>query len=327
MKRRMVFTMLAVFMLTTFICQAVFIPSAKAAFPRKTIVWVVPYSPGGGFDTYSRAIARVMPKYLPKKVNVIIKNVTGSGGRRGTAALYRAKPDGHTIGILNIQGVVAADYFIEKSKHYDLSKFNYFGTIMSSHSGIFVPVNSPYKTLKDMQDAERVRFAISGVGSSSWISAIFIKEILKVPVHIVSGYAGSSQFILAAIKGEADGVSTGDVMTELRYMRAGELRPILCFTLAPSEHLPEVPHLGGTPYEDMPRLTPFDRIVAATPGVPKDAMRILEKAFMDTLKDKDFLAWSKAAKRPVKARGAKATAEVVHTLIRLYSDYSKKFKK
>lgn len=327
MKRRTVFLLLAVLFLTASLGQLVFVSSAKAGFPSKKIVWTVPYSPGGGFDTYSRAVARVMPKYLPQAVNVVIKNVTGGGGRRGAAALYRAKPDGHTIGILNIQGLVAADYFIKKSKDYDLDKFNYFGTIVSSHSGIFVPADSNFNTLKDLQDAERVRFAISGVGSSSWISAIFAKEILKIPVHIVSGYAGSSQFIVAVIKGEADAVSTGDVNTELRYVRAGELKPVVFFTLGPSDYSPEVPHLGGTGFEEMVRLTPFDRVVAAPPGVPKDRMKILEKAFMKSVNDKDFLAWAKKAKRPVKPIDAKGTTNVVNTLIKLYSDYSKKLKK
>ncbi len=329
MKKRTLLLLLAVCALTTLICQAIWIPSveAKASFPSKTMVWTVPYSPGGGFDTYSRAVARVMPKYLPNKVKVVIKNVTGGGGRRGSAALYRAKPDGHTIGILNIQGLVGADYFIKKSKAYDLNKFNYFGTIVSSHSGLFVRPNSPYKTLKDLQNAERVRFAISGTGSSSWISAIFAKEILKIPVHIVSGYAGSSQFIVAVIKGEADVVSTGDVNTELRYVRAGELRPVVFFTLGPSDYAPEVPHLGGTGFEEMVKATPFDRVVAAPPGVPKDRMKIIEKAFMDSVNDKDFLAWAKKAKRPVKPIDAKGTTAVIKTLIELYADYAKKLKK
>jgi tripartite-type tricarboxylate transporter receptor subunit TctC len=189
-----------------------------------------------------------------------------------------------------------------------------------------VPPDSPYKTLKDLQNADKIRFAISGVGSSSWISAVFAKEILKIPVHIVSGYAGSSQFIVAVIKGEADVVSTGDINTELRYVRAGELRPVVVFTLKPSDYAPEVPHLGGTPFELMARLTPFDRVVAAPPGVPEDRLQIIESAFMKAVNDEDFLGWAKKAKRPVKPIDAKGTTDVVKSLIKLYSEYSKKIK-
>lgn len=328
MKKRTFLMLMTGSIVATFICQAVFVSSAaSASFPSKNIVWIVPFSPGGGFDTYSRAIARVMPKYLPNQVNVVIKNVTGAGGRRGSASLYRSKPDGYTIGILNIQGLVAADYFIKKAKEFELKKFVYLATIVTSHSGIFVPTNSPYKTLKDLQAAEKVRFAISGVGSSSWINAVFIKEILKVPVHIVSGYAGSSQFVVAAIKGEADAVSSGDVTTEMRYIRAGEVRPILVFTLTPSQFLPDVPHVGGTPYEVIARITPLDRVVVAPPGMPADLVKILEKALLNSLKDKEFVAWAHKAHRPLGPRGAAETRDAIMSLIDLYADYSKKIKK
>ena len=48
--------------------------AAKSAFPSKTITYVVPTSPGGGFDTFSRMIIPYLRKYLPGNPNIIIKN-------------------------------------------------------------------------------------------------------------------------------------------------------------------------------------------------------------------------------------------------------------
>ena len=70
--------------------------AAHAEFPEKNINSVVTFSPGGGFDTISRAISRFGGKYLPKGVKMIVKNVTGAGGITGTVYLYRSKPDGYT---------------------------------------------------------------------------------------------------------------------------------------------------------------------------------------------------------------------------------------
>src|SRR5665811_2116451 len=78
-------------------------------FPTDDITWIIPYSPGGGFDTYSRGVARLLPKHLPGNVNVIPENIEGAGGRRGTATLYRADPDGHTIGIINVPGAIVTE--------------------------------------------------------------------------------------------------------------------------------------------------------------------------------------------------------------------------
>ena len=65
--------------------------AAQETFPSKDINLVVTYSPGGGFDSIARAIARSMTKEMPKGLNVIVKNITGAAGVRGTTSLYRVQ--------------------------------------------------------------------------------------------------------------------------------------------------------------------------------------------------------------------------------------------
>jgi tripartite-type tricarboxylate transporter receptor subunit TctC len=76
--------------------------AAKSTFPSKTITYVVPTSPGGGFDTFSRMIIPYLRKYLPGNPNIIIKNAPGGEWKIGINKMYRAKPDGHTIAVLNM---------------------------------------------------------------------------------------------------------------------------------------------------------------------------------------------------------------------------------
>lgn len=84
---------------TTFTAETA---GAKSAFPSKTIIYIVPVSPGGGFDTFSRMIIPYLKKYLPGKPNIIIRNAPGGEWNIGITKMYRAKPDGHTIAILNM---------------------------------------------------------------------------------------------------------------------------------------------------------------------------------------------------------------------------------
>src|SRR5579871_5011703 len=79
-------------------------PAADAGFPARNIQFIIPYAPGGGFDVYVRVIAPVMENFLPHRVNIVPVNVAGGGGSKGTAQLYRARPDGYSIGIFNIPG-------------------------------------------------------------------------------------------------------------------------------------------------------------------------------------------------------------------------------
>ena len=36
-------------------------PVVETDYPKKQIDWIVPYAPGGGYDAYSRAIAKILP--------------------------------------------------------------------------------------------------------------------------------------------------------------------------------------------------------------------------------------------------------------------------
>ena len=130
-------------------------PPTETDFPKKRITWIVTYPPGGGYDTYSRAIARVLPKYLPNEVDVLVKNVNGAGGRRGTAFLYRSKPDGYTIGMLNPGGLISSD-LVKVSSDYDLDKFEFLATCSQSVALLYVRTGSKYSSLEKMQKADRV---------------------------------------------------------------------------------------------------------------------------------------------------------------------------
>src|SRR5262245_24505045 len=72
---------------------------AQDFYAGKTIRIVVGFPAGGGFDTYSRILARHINKYIPGNPTVVVDNVTGAGSLIAANSIYKAaKPDGLTIG-------------------------------------------------------------------------------------------------------------------------------------------------------------------------------------------------------------------------------------
>ena len=72
---------------------------AEGFYEGKTIRFIVPYGPGGGFDVQARLMARYLPKYIAGKPTVIVQNMPGGGGSIGPNYVYNvSKPDGLTIG-------------------------------------------------------------------------------------------------------------------------------------------------------------------------------------------------------------------------------------
>ena len=72
---------------------------ARACIEGARVRWIVGWSPGGGFDTYSRLAEPFIEKALGAQI--VIDNVRGAGGRVGALMLSRSRPDGRTLGILN----------------------------------------------------------------------------------------------------------------------------------------------------------------------------------------------------------------------------------
>ena len=81
-------------------------------------------SPG----TYVRALAPSLEKNLPGDVNVLPKNLPGAGGRRGASDIFRSRPDGYTIGIFNMPGVLIPR-LQGMATEYDLSRVTWLATL------------------------------------------------------------------------------------------------------------------------------------------------------------------------------------------------------
>ena len=102
-------------------------------FEGKTIRIIVGFTPGGGFDAHSRAIARHMGKYIPGNPTVVVDNMTGAGGIvHANYMSKQAKPDGLTIGN-NIGGLFLQQIMGAKGIEFDGRKFEYIGAPAVDH--------------------------------------------------------------------------------------------------------------------------------------------------------------------------------------------------
>ena len=71
-------------------------------YKGKTILFIVGFFPGGGYDTYTRAVARHIGKYIPGNPTPIVQNMIGAMSLTTAHYIYsRAKPDGLTVGVWN----------------------------------------------------------------------------------------------------------------------------------------------------------------------------------------------------------------------------------
>lgn len=102
--------------------------SAQEDFYKgKTIRIVVGFPAGGGFDTYSRVIARHIGKHIPGYPTIIVENMAGAGSLIAANHVYKvANPDGLTVGNF-IGGLIMQQLLGGQGIEFDARKFKWVG--------------------------------------------------------------------------------------------------------------------------------------------------------------------------------------------------------
>ncbi len=268
------------------------VQAAQPGFPAKPIQFIIPYAAGGGFDAYVRFISPVLETTLPRRVSVVPINVTAGSGARGITQLYRSKPDGYTIGIFDVPGMFIQQA-VQGTTAYDLARFAWIGCMGEGERYLVgVGANSPLKSFADLQalSAKRpVKFAVTGLEGTATAAAVIGTEVLGIRRQLITGYRGSSDYIVAAIRGDSDAVISA-TSTMMKFARAGQLRILASFESHAG--LPGIPDATRLGKPELDQIT-VERPVAAPPGTPPDIQAILSGALARAMADPKVVAWAK----------------------------------
>lgn len=272
-------------------------------FKGKTIRFVVGFSPGGGFDTYTRLIARHMGKHVPGNPRTVVQNRTGAGSMIAANYIYnKARPDGLTVG--NWIGPLVLQHVIgKKGVRFDGRKFNWLGAPVTDDNTCALTKASGINGIEDwIQSGRPIKIGATGPGSTTDDVPKLIKAATGLPMQIIEGYSGTATIRVAAERGEIDGgcwAWQSIKPTWRQGIESGNVKPVL--QVGPEKH-PELKDVAvATDYakgdtgnkllkvaSDVYRA--ISRPYSLPPGVPAERVRTLQKAFMDTLKDPGLIA-------------------------------------
>ena len=287
-------------------------------YPTKDITFIVPVSPGGGYDTYSRLLAQYMPKYLPKQVNMIVKNVPGGEWNIGISEINRAKPDGYTMGIFNIPGNVVNQIM---GSDYDLNKMTWIGAITdTTYVGALSP-KSKYKSIKDMQaSTEEVKVGVVGLSSTAGLGSLIAFQEMGIKGKFVT-HKGSSEAVMAAVRGDVDYVQYPYPTLKKFIVDSQQLDPIVVYYPIKHKDLPNVPIIKEVGYESLLEVVHANYQVAATPGLSPEIAKILRDAFQKAVKDPDFMKKMEDAGQPVNSSTDVESAKNIENSIKTFTKY------
>ena len=291
--------------------------SAVAAddfFKGKTIRVIVGYSPGGGYDTYTRQIVRHMGQYIPGKPNFIVQNMTGAGSL--VAANYiqkRAKRDGTVLGVWN-SGYVTFQALGDTKVRIKAEELTWLGAPVKGIPACVFMGWSGVKTLKDITDPKKsVKVGGTRAGSTGVDLPKLLNKTIGTNFNVISGYAGTATSRIAMQSKEVAGACWGweSIRVTARAMLDAKgddkLIPVLTHRRIPDPELKDsliIPDLiekrGGkqalATYRGWVNQYEFQRPFSGPPGIPADRVQMLRTALEKTMKDPKFLAEAKDAK-------------------------------
>jgi tripartite-type tricarboxylate transporter receptor subunit TctC len=267
----------------------------------KPITLYVAGTAGGGIDLYARLLARRMASHIAGNPIVVVQDMPGAGGIRAAAFLANVAPKDGTALTMFPGGPLLEPLLGARNPGYDMSQFNWIGSMSRDVSVCISWSTSRFKTLQDVMDREMV-LAGTGAGSETDTHPVALNAVLGTKFRVITGYQGSKETFLAMENGEVQG-RCGLTYSALRAAKPDWLRDVKVNVLiqvarAKSAELPDVPvvmDLLSNPedkqvFELLTLGTIVARPVALPPGAPKSRIETLRHAFDLTMKDPEFVA-------------------------------------
>jgi len=287
--------------------------SAADFYQHKRIIHYITSGSGGSVDLMNRLGARHVGRYIPGNPTVLAKNKTGAGGIVGANYMYLQAPKDGTETMGSLMAVPMAPLYYGKTGRgknvkFDPTKFNWIGSPARFIAVAQAWHTSAVKTWQDLLKHELV-VGSSGLGSSSTVDAVFLRNLLGFKYKVIIGYPGGGDIDLAMVRGETQGRATnawaGLMSRHPDWLRDGKVRILYVQGLERDPAVPkDVPvlyeHINDPEKKQLLKLKmaqfELGYPVYTAPGVPKDRVEILRKAYTATYKDPKYLAEAKKAR-------------------------------
>ncbi|WP_212524352.1 tripartite tricarboxylate transporter substrate binding protein [Actibacterium sp. MT2.3-13A] len=279
------------------------------------ITFIVPYSAGGGFDTIVRTLSPALEEAMG--ATVVPENLPGASGTRGGQAVYRADPDGYTIGIFNIPGLTVSEA-LGRDIGFNLGEITWIANIAEEKYAIAVKADSPIQSLKDLCDLGRpIKLSDTGKDSTSSITSVLAFDMIGCPISNITGYGGSNDTMIAVMRGEVD-ATLKPVSSLSKYTKSGDLRFIVTISdVTLVEGVPTTTELG------YPELAKFgiSRVVGAPPNMPAEIVEKLAAGFEATLKADSVREWAAGTSTTLRYMSPAETTAMMDELSQFYTGY------
>jgi tripartite-type tricarboxylate transporter receptor subunit TctC len=217
------------------------VPAGAQAWPERTVTIVVPFSAGSTPDS----IARIIADRLQARLNqsFVVENRAGASGNTGTAAVAKAAPDGHTLGVSIVGPLVINAMLMPYETAKDIAPI----TILAAQPSILVTnpdvgANSVTELL-GMMSRDPSSFTYGSIGRGSLSHLAMESLAARAGANVVHlPFPGSPAAVTALLRGDVQ-MAVLPAASVVPQAREGKLKLLAVTSPQRSPLLPDLPTL------------------------------------------------------------------------------------
>ena len=313
--------------LFSLLCATAILAAAPALaqesfYKGKNFTIVIGYSPGGGYDSYGRLLARHINRHIDGRPEVIVQNLPGAGSLNAVRQLEATHPrDGTYLTAFNPALILESLVDPNRIK-VKFSELTWIGSMAPEVRVCYAWHATGIKTWDDLAARKETVFGSTARGTANYMNAAMLRRLFDMKIRHVLGFPGSAEQKLALERGELDADCGSWSSLPVEWIADKKIFPLVSFSPSRDSSMPaDIPYAGtfAKTSEQKELLEIFTassevgRPFIMSKAVPPDRIDMIRKAFDASLKDTQLLAEAKKLNLPIQAMtGAEAAKIISH---------------
>lgn len=262
-------------------------------YPSEDLRYIIPFSEGGGTDTFARQMIPVMGEELG--TNIAIENIPGSASLRGTGELYHADPDGYTFGGFNPPSTPVSA--MVNPPDFEMQELKGVGAYARTP---FVIVANPEYNIESFEDivnryesGELEVFSGKQKGGVDHVLALLMRdnEDYNLNWQRYVGYDGSGPAVQATVSDEVPVAISTDTAAQ-GAAEDGRVDTIVALSSEGSGVFPDIPSVVDEGYPNIDYLGQLRRCMYVPPETSDDHIQTLTEALEASLENEELQQWA-----------------------------------
>jgi len=288
-----------------------------AGYPDKPITVLIGFGPGGATDTLVRIVGKYTDKYFGQPFVVV--NKPGANTEIEMMALKDAKPDGYTLGTVNIPH--APSNTLMRKTGYAMSDYTPIVNLVTDPGVVGInPDEKKFQSIKGLivyakQHPGELTWAVSGIGSDDHIAAILFMAETGCKVNVIP-YKSDAE-IRAALMGKHVDVAGLNVGNCAEYVAANTIKAIAVMAEERHPSMPDVPTFKEMGYPSI--ISASNRGLLAPLGLSEEIKSKLVDSLRKLTQDPDFLKDCEAAVQPLDIKFTDDYKKLIDNRVELFA--------